>query len=80
MVPGFIVRPILLFFTLSFDCNNIFSTSRPTALDALAFAYLHCLLAGPDGVRVVVPRKVNLCAWERRVESIVQASYATALP
>jgi len=54
-------------------------SSRPTALDALAFAYLHCLLAGPDGVRVVVARKVNLVAWERRVESIVQASYAIAL-
>jgi len=51
------------------------NSSRPTALDALAFAYLHCLLGGPDSVRVVVARRANLVAWERRVESIVQASY-----
>ncbi|KLO10564.1 hypothetical protein SCHPADRAFT_942775 [Schizopora paradoxa] len=53
-------------------------SSRPTALDALAFAYLHCLLAGSDPVRVAVARKVNLVNWERRVQAIVQASCTVA--
>lgn len=78
MVLRLIVRCILPFHTAHLTTNNCHS--RPTALDALAFAYLHCLLGGADSVRVAASRRANLVAWERRVESLVQASYNTASP
>ena len=49
--------------------------SGPTALDALLFAYLHCLLSGPDEVRLDVVRRTNLVNWERRVRVIVQTAF-----
>jgi len=42
-------------------------SSEPTPLDALAFAYLHCLLHAHDTIRIEVTRRVNLVAWEWRV-------------
>ncbi|KAI0064445.1 hypothetical protein BV25DRAFT_1822795 [Artomyces pyxidatus] len=39
----------------------------PTALDALAFAYLRTLLHASGDLRVEVARRVNLIHWERRV-------------
>ncbi|EJD05691.1 uncharacterized protein FOMMEDRAFT_145137 [Fomitiporia mediterranea MF3/22] len=50
-------------------------SSGPTALDALVFAYLRCLLAGPDELRTEVVHRLNLCEWERRVREIVQSSF-----
>jgi len=44
-------------------------SSGPTPLDALAFAYLHCLLHAHDTIRIEVTRRVNLVAWELRVRS-----------
>ena len=41
--------------------------SEPTPLDALAFAYLHCLLHAHGTIRIEVTRRVNLVAWEMRV-------------
>lgn len=41
--------------------------SEPTPLDALAFAYLHCLLHAHNTIRIEVMRRVNLVAWEWRV-------------
>lgn len=42
-------------------------SSEPTPLDALAFAYLYCLLHAHDTIRFEVTRRVNLVAWEWRV-------------
>ncbi|KAH8106884.1 hypothetical protein BXZ70DRAFT_256405 [Cristinia sonorae] len=51
-------------------------SSVPTALDALLFAYLHCLLHCKDNaLRFEVTRRVNLVAWERRVQSDVRAAF-----
>ncbi|KAH8117183.1 hypothetical protein DFH11DRAFT_1724243 [Phellopilus nigrolimitatus] len=50
-------------------------SSGPTALDALVFAYLCCLLSGPDDIRLDVARRTNLVNWERRVRSIVQIAF-----
>ncbi|KAF8163558.1 hypothetical protein B0H34DRAFT_651722 [Crassisporium funariophilum] len=50
-------------------------SSEPTPLDALAFAYLHCLLHASDVVRIEVTRRVNLVAWEWRVRCIVSAGF-----
>ncbi|KAH9832998.1 uncharacterized protein C8Q71DRAFT_775923 [Rhodofomes roseus] len=48
----------------------------PTALDALVFAYLHCILHSKDNaVRIEVARRVNLVAWERRVQGQVRAAF-----
>jgi len=44
-------------------------SSEPTPLDALAFAYLHCLLHAHDTIRIEVTRRINLVAWEKRVRS-----------
>lgn len=52
-----------------------FQLRGPTALDALVFAYLHCLLAGTDDVRIDVARRMNLVNWERRVQEIVRNSF-----
>ncbi|KAF5330931.1 hypothetical protein D9619_005380 [Psilocybe cf. subviscida] len=50
-------------------------SSEPTPLDALAFAYLHCLLNSGDTVRIEVTRRVNLVAWEWRVRSLVRDGF-----
>lgn len=48
----------------------------PTALDALIFAYLHCILHTKDNaIRVEVTRRVNLVAWEHRVSSQVRMGF-----
>lgn len=53
----------------------------PTALDALIFAYLHCILHARDNaVRIEVTRRVNLVAWERRVQSQVRAAFQRLTP
>lgn len=53
-------------------------SENPTALDALAFAYLHCLLYSMDSTRIEVTRRVNLVAWERRVRTHVEAAFIVA--
>ncbi|RPD66641.1 hypothetical protein L226DRAFT_479461 [Lentinus tigrinus ALCF2SS1-7] len=51
-------------------------SSSPTALDALVFAYLHCILHSKDHtLRFEVTRRVNLVAWERRVQSQVRSGF-----
>ncbi|KAK0455217.1 uncharacterized protein EV420DRAFT_1554777, partial [Desarmillaria tabescens] len=40
------------------------SSKAPTALDALVFAYLHCILHSKDSMRIEVTHRVNLVAWE----------------
>ncbi|CAL1705256.1 unnamed protein product [Somion occarium] len=51
-------------------------SASPTALDALLFAYLHCLLHSKDHtLRFEITRRVNLVAWERRVHSDVRAAF-----
>lgn len=47
-------------------------SSHPTALDALAFAYIHTLLRSHETLRVQVTRRVNLVAWEYRVGALVR--------
>ena len=48
----------------------------PTALDALVFAYLHCILHSKEhALRFEVTRRVNLVAWERRVQSQVRGAF-----
>jgi metaxin len=50
--------------------------SGPTALDALAFAYLHSILnSADDNIRVEVARRVNLVAWEKRVRDVVNTTF-----
>ncbi|KAF9484683.1 hypothetical protein BDN70DRAFT_989391 [Pholiota conissans] len=51
-------------------------SSGPTPLDALAFAYLHCILHAPDSIRIDVTRRVNLVAWEWRVRCLVRDAFA----
>ncbi|KAG1891383.1 hypothetical protein F4604DRAFT_1914179 [Suillus subluteus] len=53
-------------------------SENPTALDALAFAYLHCLLYSMDSTRIEVTRRVNLVAWEQRVRTEVDAAFTVA--
>ncbi|KAI0807894.1 hypothetical protein C8Q74DRAFT_99893 [Fomes fomentarius] len=51
-------------------------SSSPTALDALVFAYLHCILHSKEQtLRFEVTRRVNLVAWERRVQSQVRGGF-----
>ncbi|KIY43545.1 hypothetical protein FISHEDRAFT_53005 [Fistulina hepatica ATCC 64428] len=58
----------------------------PTPLDALVFAYLHCILCSStdletEDVRVEVTKRVNLVAWEWRVRGLVRAGFvATDAP
>jgi len=49
--------------------------SQPTPLDALAFAYLHCILHSSDTIRIEVTRRVNLVAWEWRVRCLVRECF-----
>ncbi|KAJ4487720.1 hypothetical protein J3R30DRAFT_3729779 [Lentinula aciculospora] len=48
----------------------------PTPLDALIFAYLHCILQSSETVRTEVTRRVNLVAWELRVAGTVKAAFS----
>jgi metaxin len=52
-------------------------SKTPTALDALAFAYLHTILHAKhtNHIRFEVNRRVNLVAWERRVRVQVAAAF-----
>ncbi|KAF9532160.1 hypothetical protein CPB83DRAFT_874085 [Crepidotus variabilis] len=50
-------------------------SSEPTPLDALAFAYLHCILHSSDTIRIEVTRRVNLVAWEWRVRCLVREGF-----
>ncbi|KAK2466749.1 hypothetical protein APHAL10511_001007 [Amanita phalloides] len=51
-------------------------SSQATPLDALAFAYLHCILdSADDSIRIEVSRRVNLVAWEKRVRDMVNAAF-----
>ncbi|KAI5121027.1 hypothetical protein M0805_005972 [Coniferiporia weirii] len=54
-------------------------SSGPTALDALAFAYLHILLECPDDVRLDVVRRANLVNWERSVRNIVLTAFESVV-
>ncbi|KAK0483856.1 hypothetical protein IW261DRAFT_1550159 [Armillaria novae-zelandiae] len=51
------------------------SSEAPTPLDALVFAYLHCILHSKDSIRLEVTRRVNLVAWEWRVRGLVRAAF-----
>ncbi|KAG1756408.1 uncharacterized protein EDB91DRAFT_1241480 [Suillus paluster] len=53
-------------------------SENPTALDALAFAYLHSLFNSKDSTRIEVTRRVNLVAWEQRVRTQVEAAFTVA--
>ncbi|GBE81765.1 hypothetical protein SCP_0401380 [Sparassis crispa] len=56
-------------------------STGPTALDALIFAYLHRILHAKDNtIRFEVTRRVNLVAWERRVQSQVRAAFQRIAP
>lgn len=74
------LRTFLLF--VSLRCSDAdLSSSGPTALDALVFAYLHCIIHSKDSaIRVEVARRVNLVAWERRVQGQVRAAFQRRLP
>ncbi|KAF5380893.1 hypothetical protein D9615_004149 [Tricholomella constricta] len=53
-------------------------SSEPTPLDALAFAYLHCIVISSNStLRIEVTRRVNLVAWEWRVRELVRAAFVT---
>ena len=57
------------------NCLFLFFRS-PTALDALAFAYLHTILdSKSETLRFEVSRRVNLVAWEQRVSTDVKAAF-----
>ena len=56
------------------------SCSAPTPLDALLFAYLHCILTSPldkskRDLREEITRHVNLVAWEWRVRGLVRKGF-----
>ncbi|KAF4615173.1 hypothetical protein D9613_002657 [Agrocybe pediades] len=55
--------------------NWFLGSAEPTPLDALAFAYLHCILESSDTVRIEVTRRVNLVAWEWRVRCLVREGF-----
>ncbi|KAN0077204.1 hypothetical protein V8E55_011059 [Tylopilus felleus] len=50
-------------------------SEKPTALDALVFAYLHTLLHSNESTRIQVARRPNLIVWERTVRTQVQAAF-----
>ncbi|KAF8077734.1 hypothetical protein FPV67DRAFT_1443330 [Lyophyllum atratum] len=53
-------------------------SSEPTPLDALAFAYLHCIVLSTNStLRTEVTRRVNLVAWEWRVRELVRAAFVS---
>ncbi|KAI6028485.1 hypothetical protein F5J12DRAFT_889007 [Pisolithus orientalis] len=53
-------------------------SANPTFLDALLFAYLHCILHSGDVTRLEVTRRTSLVAWERRVRTKVEAAFCVA--
>lgn len=53
----------------------LLGSENPTALDALLFAYLHCILHSPDVTRFDVARRHNLVDWERKVRTQIQDSF-----
>jgi metaxin len=69
MVPRLAVGPVPLH-VLSLTLSR-----KPTALDALVFAYLHTLLHSTESTRIQVARRPNLVAWERSVRTQVQAAF-----
>lgn len=62
-------------FHLVIILKSIFVFSEPTPLDALAFAYLHCILHSSDAVRIEVTKRVNLVAWEWRVRGVIRGAF-----
>ncbi|KAJ1309584.1 hypothetical protein OPQ81_006357 [Rhizoctonia solani] len=55
------------------DADEWFLGSRePTGLDALLFAYLHCLLDTNDEIRREVTQRPNLASWHHRVKRLVE--------
>ncbi|KAL1749292.1 hypothetical protein HDZ31DRAFT_79119 [Schizophyllum fasciatum] len=55
-------------------------SDAPTPLDALLFAYLHCILTTPldkskRDLREEITRHVNLVAWEWRVRGLVRKGF-----
>ena len=49
--------------------------SKPTALDALVFAYLHSILSSSHQIRLAVTRRANLVAWHNRVRYTIQPCF-----
>ncbi|KAG8733711.1 hypothetical protein FRC11_003866 [Ceratobasidium sp. 423] len=47
-------------------------SSEPTGLDALLFAYLHCLLDTNDEIRREVTQRPNLASWHHRVKRLIE--------
>ncbi|CAE6441663.1 hypothetical protein ACGC1H_004264 [Rhizoctonia solani] len=47
-------------------------SSEPTGLDALLFAYLHCLLDTNDEIRREVTQRPNLANWHNHVKRLVE--------
>ncbi|CEL51641.1 hypothetical protein RSOLAG1IB_00176 [Rhizoctonia solani AG-1 IB] len=47
-------------------------STEPTGLDALLFAYLHCLLDTNDEIRREVTQRPNLASWHHRVKRLVE--------
>ncbi len=69
MVPRLIVSALALVPPILYPL----CTRSPTALDALVFAYLHCILhSKAQTLRFEVTRRVNLVARERQVQSQVR--------
>ncbi|KAG7092625.1 hypothetical protein E1B28_008968 [Marasmius oreades] len=55
-------------------------SDSPTPLDALAFAYLHCILLTSDpSIRTELTKRVNLVAWEWKVRGMVRAAFVREL-
>jgi len=50
-------------------------SGKPTALDALVFAYLHSILSSSHQIRLVVTRRANLVAWHHRVRHTIQPCF-----
>jgi len=50
-------------------------SSKPTALDALVFAYLHSILSSSHEIRLEVTRRANLVSWHHRVLHTVRPCF-----
>lgn len=55
--------------------HNLTYSSKPTALDALVFAYLHSILSSSHQIRLEVTRRANLAAWHYRVLHIIKPCF-----
>lgn len=51
--------------------------SKPTALDALVFAYLHSVLSSSHQIRLEVTHLANLVVWHRRVLHTIQPCFVS---